>query len=148
MLHIKYLCIRKIIQIDAMKAFHYIIILLLVIFTGIAYIMQQKDPSLDFITLLVANIMMFLLSFISFSMISTSLRLKGGDALYRSKITSTMMKFVVIIGSLLFYHYATDNKIGKSLIFFTFGLYIAYNFAETYFLSKLAKTNNPDHPHT
>lgn len=129
-----------------MKAFYISIIALLLIFSGIAYVMQNNNPDLDIVTLLVANGIMFCLSYISYSIISNSLKLKGGDALYRSKITTTMMKFVVIIGSMLFYYFAVEKKIEKPLVFFTLALYIGYNFAETYFLSKLAKTNNPDKP--
>ncbi len=72
-------------------------------------------------------------------MISNSLMLKGGDALYRSKITSTMMKFAVIIGCVVVYYVSLDHKIHKPTVFFFLGLYIAYNFAETYILSKMAR---------
>lgn len=128
-----------------MNKFYLLLIGIFVVFLGAAYALYQHDSQYDFAAMIAANALMVILSFISYNMVAGSLKRNttGGDALYRSKVTTTMMKFVVIIGAAVFYFVGLGAVVHKPTVFFFLAVYLAYHGTETVFLSQLAIKTNP-----
>lgn len=129
-----------------MNKYYLLLIGLFIVFAGAGYALYNHDNTYDIAAILTANGMMALLSFISYNMIAGSLKRNttGGDALYRAKVTTTMMKFVVIIGAAVFYFVGLDALIHKPTIFFFLAVYLAYHATETVFLSQMALKTKHD----
>lgn len=124
-----------------MKNFLLILILCFAILSGVAYYLHQSNPAFDIITLLLANGILAVLTFLSFNLIYKAI-LKGGEGTYRAKISSTMMKFFVIIGAVLLYivSYGKEHA-HKPTIYFFLTAYIVYMIVETAILSNIARTH-------
>lgn len=123
-----------------MNKFYLLLIGLFIVFAGAGYALYNHDNTYDIAAIITANGMMALLSFISYNMIAGSLKRNttGGDALYRAKITTTMMKFIVIIGAAIFYFVGLEAITHKPTVFFFLAVYLAYHATETVFLSQMA----------
>lgn len=87
------------------------------------------------------NIIMFLLSVFSFTIVTKNMQGKPG-AFVRSVNASTFLKLFVCIVSILIYALVNKPDIHKPSLFILFGIYIVYTAIETVLLSKTARTGN------
>jgi len=126
-----------------MKLFPIALSVLFVLFGATAYFLNQSDPVFSMPIMLGANILLAAVSFISFRLQLNGINSNNGEALYRAKIASTMLKFFAIIGAVLIYVFTRTEvaPIHQPTFYFFGAMYIVYMIAETVVLSKLAKGN-------
>lgn len=124
-----------------MKKFIITLVICFIILSGVAVYLNQSNPAFDLITLLIANGLLAVITFISYNMIYKAI-LRGGEGTYRAKVSSTMLKFFVIIGTVLLYvvSFGKEN-IHKPTIYFFLAAYIVYMIVETGLLSQDARNN-------
>lgn len=124
-----------------MKKFLLILIACFAVLCGVAVYLNKTNPAFDLGTLMIANGLLAALTFLSFNIIHKAI-VKGGEGTYRAKVSSTMMKFFVIIGTVLLYivSYGKEHA-HKPTLYFFFAAYIVYMIVETAILSTLARTH-------
>ncbi|OJU75093.1 MAG: hypothetical protein BGO09_07670 [Bacteroidetes bacterium 47-18] len=124
-----------------MKQFLVTLIITFLLLTGTAFYLNSIDPAYDVMTLILANALLAVVTFISFNMIYNGIKRKQGESMYRAKIGSTMLKFFVIIGAVLLYVVTREKgMLHRSTIMSFAGAYIIYMVLETIILSKIART--------
>lgn len=123
-----------------MKQFVITLIIALLLLTGVAFYLNSIDPAYDVTTLILANALLAVVTFISFNMIYQGIKRQHGESMYRAKISSTMLKFFVIIGAVLIYVVTREKgTLHRPTIFSFGGAYIVYMTLETVFLSRIAR---------
>lgn len=124
-----------------MKSYPLVLSLCFVVFSSLAYYFNQTNPEFSLPIMIGANIILAAVSFISFRLQMNGIKSNNGEALYRAKIASTMLKFFTIIGAVLIYVFTrTEVAPIHQPTFYYFGaMYIVYMVIETVILSKLAK---------
>ncbi len=124
-----------------MKNFIILLLVCFIVLLGVAYFLNQSNTAFGFIALTLANALLATVFFISFNMNYRGLTKNNGNNAYRAKISSTMLKFFVIIGAVLLYVVSQDKgTIHKPTIYYFGGAYITYMVIETVLLSKIART--------
>lgn len=114
-------------------------ILLILAGAGI-YFYSRTNEMIDFIPLLIGNIALYLISMLSYSLISKSLKSENPNALMQAKMTGTMLKFFSVITLVLAYVFIFDRELKHKPNVYTFvGLYVVYMLIESVFLSNLAR---------
>lgn len=123
-----------------MKQFLIALIIAFLVLTGTAFYLNSLDPGYDIMTLILANALLAVVTFISFNMIYNGIKRQQGESMYRAKIGSTMLKFFVIIGAVLLYVVTREKgSLHRPTILSFGGAYIVYMALETIILSKIAR---------
>lgn len=118
------------------------IVTVCLLLSGLVYYLYSQNPAYDFVSLLIGNIALALVSLLSFNIIKRGIRSGNPNAFVRAKMTGTMMKFFICIAILLIYIFVNDRVIHKPSIFLFLGMYVVYSAIEAVPLSKMARKND------
>lgn len=89
--------------------------------------------------LVIANVILFLLSYFSFFIQLKGVSSKSGHAFVRGLYSSLMLKMFVIIGALFIYIYGFGGSVNMSAIFIAMVLYLVYTSIEVKQLMQIAR---------
>lgn len=112
------------------------------LFLTIAFITLVKKLetwSFDQTVLIVGNIILFLISFVSFLMGDKGLQSKNSHAFFRWIYGSFMVKLFLLAGTAFVYIMSAKKNVNKPALFFCMGLYLVYTIIEVSALMKINK---------
>ena len=122
------------------RYFSLVIVILFIVLSVIFYMLQTYAPAYNFKLLMSANIVMALLSFISYRIVKQQIKSKP-QAFVRGVYSSTFLKLMICMAGIIVYVMINRSNIHKPSIFVLFGIYAVYSFFETITISRLAKEN-------
>ncbi|MGN6266272.1 MAG: hypothetical protein ACTHM5_11395 [Ginsengibacter sp.] len=102
-----------------------------------------KEYGFNVAFLIVANIILFLLTFFGFYLQTRGVRSTNINAFIRGVYSSLLLKMFVIVGAILVYIVALGGEVNKPSILTSLGIYLVYTFLEVVQLMKIAR-KNPD----
>lgn len=120
------------------KHFNLVIIVLFVLLTVAFFGLQQYNPAFRFRVLMGGNVLMAVLSLVSYRLVKKQMNEKP-QAFVRGVYAATFLKLMVCMTSILLYVVLDRPNIHKPSIFMLFGVYAVYTVMETWMLSKLAR---------
>lgn len=100
---------------------------------------RWKDAGFDTDVLILGNLILFAVTFLTYWMGSKGLTTKNNHAFFRSVYGSFMIKLIVFAGAALIYITRFKEQLNKPALFFCMGLYLVYTFFEVSGLMKLSK---------
>ncbi|MEZ5015557.1 MAG: hypothetical protein R2800_00770 [Flavipsychrobacter sp.] len=95
-------------------------------------------PEYNYTVLMTGNIVLSLLSFISFMVVTRQINDKP-DAFVRGVYASTFLKMIISMFAILIYVFINRDQLHKPTIFSLMGIYAVYSTIETWLLSKMAR---------
>lgn len=119
------------------------IMLLFIILTAL-FITQQKALTkwgFDSDLLIIGNLVLFLITILSFKILSGSFQSGNGHAFVRSVYTSFVVKFFAIAIAAFIYILIAKNGVNKPSLLGCMGLYIVYTTVEVSVLTRMLKQN-------
>lgn len=127
-----------------MKKQFYVIMLLLMVVIGVgAYLFCQSNPAFSFPVLMGGNVILFLLSIITFSIVHKTFSARP-QAFVQGVSSGSLIKLFVCAGGILIYALMNKPHVNKNQIFILMGMYAAYSIVENVLLSRMAKVQNKD----
>jgi len=102
-----------------------------------------KEYGFNVSFLIVANIVLFLLTFFGFYIQTRGVRSTNINAFIRGVYSSLLLKMFVIVGAILVYIVAMGGEVNKPSILTSLGIYLVYTFTEVVQLMKIAR-KKPD----
>jgi len=102
-----------------------------------------KEYGFNVSFLIVANIVLFLLTFFGFYIQTRGVRSTNINAFIRGVYSSLLLKMFVIVGAILIYIVAMGGEVNKPSILTSLGIYLVYTFTEVVQLMKIAR-KKPD----
>ncbi|RNI40294.1 hypothetical protein EFY79_03060 [Hanamia caeni] len=102
-----------------------------------------KEAGFNVAFLIVANIVLFLLTFFGFYIQTRGVRSTNINAFIRGVYSSLLLKMFVIVGAILIYIVAMGGEVNKPSILTSLGIYLVYTFTEVVQLMKIAR-KKPD----
>jgi hypothetical protein len=102
-----------------------------------------KESGFNVAFLIVANIVLFLLTFFGFYIQTRGVRSTNINAFIRGVYSSLLLKMFVIVGAILVYIVAMGGEVNKPSILTSLGIYLVYTFIEVVQLMKIAR-KKPD----
>lgn len=120
------------------KVFIITVLAIFVVLTGVFFWLKSFAPEYNFNVLIIGNIIMAALTFISFILVQKQVGDKP-DAFVRGVYSSSFLKLMVCMFAVLIYAYLNRGNIHKPSMFVLFGVYAVYSTAETWLLSKMAR---------
>lgn len=124
-----------------MKPYFYILSALFLILFGAISFWCNHHPDFDMIALQLSNLLLALLSVLSFFMLKKNLKAERPQAFVNGVYGSTLMRLMICMGTIFLYLYANKGHIHQATIFLMMGMYILYTAFETISLSKISKQN-------
>lgn len=117
------------------------IIILFIVFNAVFLLAKNilLDWGVELTVLIFGNLLLFVVSLISFFITKQGLKAKNTHAFVRSVYSSIMIKFFVCLGAIFIYAMNRKAGMNKSALFICFGLYIIYTVVEVSALMKLLK---------
>lgn len=103
--------------------------------------LSSYNININFI--LVANIILFFITFFGFFIQLRSMTTANINAFLRGIYSSLIMKMFIVMGAVFVYVLASDGNLNKSALFISMGLYVIYTSLEVYQLMKLVR-RKPD----
>ena len=122
------------------RYFSLVIVILFIVLSVIFYMLQTYAPAYSFNLLMGGNIVMALLSFLTYRIVKKQIKGKP-QAFVRGVYSSTFLKLMVCMIGIVAYVMINRQSIHKPSIFVLFGIYAVYSFFETITISRLAKEN-------
>lgn len=122
------------------KQFYIIMVLVMIVLGIVAYFLQ---PDFSFTVLMTGNVILLLLSIITFTIVSKSF-VERPQAFVRGVSSGSLIKLFVCAGGVLIYALATRPHVHKMQIFALMGMYAVYSIVENILLSRMAKANHKD----
>lgn len=119
------------------------IMILFIILTAL-FITQQKALTkwgFDSDLLIVGNIILFLITILSFKILTRSFQSTNPHAFVRAIYTSFVFKFFAIAIAAFIYIFASKNGVNKPSLLGCMGLYIVYTTIEVSILTRMLKQN-------
>ncbi len=117
------------------------IITLIVVFaalSGVFFYMKSAAPEFRFNVLMAGNIIMAVLSLVSFLLATKDMHSRP-QAFVRGVYSASFLKLLVCMASVLIYVMVNKADIHKPTLFVLFGIYAVYSIVETTLLSKIAR---------
>ena len=102
-----------------------------------------KEYGFDIGFLIVANLILFLLTFLGFYIQTRGVRSTNIHAFIRGIYSSFLIKMFVIVGAILIYILVMGGEANKPSILTLMGIYLIYTFLEVVQLMKIAR-KKPD----
>ncbi|MFT4062285.1 MAG: hypothetical protein QM642_08015 [Edaphocola sp.] len=120
------------------------IIIIFLVLGGAIYWLSVRYPLLfDAKALMIGNVSLAAIAFLSFTLISRGLGNDNTHAFIRAKTSATLLKLVLCVGLLMLYVVAKGAQSGDPMlqpsIFMFLGMYMIYNAAEAIPLAKMAR---------
>lgn len=98
--------------------------------------------NMDYLVLLVGNLVLFLATTFSFYLYSRALRNKNIQVFLRMMYSSLLIKMVFCLAATLLYLFVAGKDVNKAAIIACFVLYMVYTYMEVKVLMRLSK-NSP-----
>lgn len=114
-------------------------VVIFIALTGILYGLKVNMPAYQFCILEVGNVIMALLSFITYLLIGRQIGNNNTQAFIRGVYSSSFLKLMVCMVSILVYVLLNKEHIHKPSVFVLFGIYAVYTISETWLLSKIVR---------
>ena len=114
------------------------IIVVFAALSGIFWYMKTALPDYRFKVLMGANVLMLILSIISFFLVTREFKNKP-HAFVRGVYAGTFLKLLSCMAAIMIYVMLNKSDIHKPTLFVLFGIYAVYSIVETRLLSKLAR---------
>lgn len=114
-------------------------ILAVVIFSASVFL---KNEYLDFVVLMAANCLFFLMSLITFRIQKKAMENSNPNAFVRSVMGGVMIKMFACIGAIMAYFLMSGKNFNKPAVFISMVLYLVYLVVEVALLMKLNKRKN------
>lgn len=115
------------------------IVIVCLILSGLIYYLFTQNPAYDLPTLLIANLLLAVVSLLSFNIIKRGIDSGNANAFVRGKMTGTLIKFFVCVSAMLIYVFLNNRQVHKPSLFLFLGMYVVYNAIEAVPLSKMAR---------
>lgn len=123
-----------------MKLYPIISTATLIVLAGGIYLYSQSNELIDNIALQIGNVSLWLITLLSFLMVSKSLKNPNPNAMIRAKMSGTLLKFFAVILLVLAYIFINNRQLPhKASIFVFLALYVVYIGIEALFLSNMAR---------
>jgi len=100
---------------------------------------KLENWGFDYSALVIGNLLVFAISFLSYWMAVKGLTTKNNHAFFRWVYGSIMIKLFLLAGVAFVYIMMNKKEVNKPALFFCMGLYIIYTFIEVSALMKLNK---------
>jgi hypothetical protein len=113
-------------------------IVIFIILSILFYLLKTYAPAYRFNVLMGGNLIMLLLSVISFFIVKKSIS-ERPEAFVRGVYGATFLKLMVCMASILIYALVNKHDIHKPTLFILFGIYAVYTGVETWLLSRQAR---------
>lgn len=91
--------------------------------------------------ILVANAILFILSFSGFYIQTRGVRSSNINAFIRGVYSSVLLKMFIIMGAILIYILVAGGKVNTPALFTSMGIYLLYTSVEVIQLMKIARKN-------
>ena len=125
---------------QALRSFLPAILVFLILNSGFLAMMKKLETwGFDYPALIVGNLLIFGISFLSYWMAVKGLTTKNNHAFFRWVYGSVMIKLFILAGVAFAYIMLNKEKVNKPALFFCMGLYIIYTFIEVSALMKVNK---------
>lgn len=119
----------------------YFLPIIIVVFVGLTIMffgMRTYMPEFNFALLMTGNVIMLVLSLLSYFMVVKQLQ-RRPEAFVRGVYGSSFLKLFVCIIGIITYAIVNKPNIHKPSLFVLLGIYAVYSAVETFMLSRLAK---------
>lgn len=120
------------------KVFVASVISLFIVLAVVFYWLRTIAPQYDFMVLMAGNVIMAVISFTTFFMVTKQLHGKPG-AFVRGVYASSFLKLSVCVIAVVVYALVKRPDVHKPSLFALFGVYAVYSALETWLLSRLAR---------
>ena len=125
---------------QAFQNFFPAIIFFLILNSGFLAMMKKFESwGFDYAALVIGNVLVFAISFLSYWMAVRGLTTKNSHAFFRWVYGSVMIKLFLLAGIAFVYIMMSRKDVNKPSLFFCMGLYIVYTFIEVSALMKVNK---------
>ncbi len=125
---------------QALRNFFPAIMVFLVLNSGFLAVMRKLEEwGVDYTVLVVGNLLVFGISFLSYWMAVKGLTTKNTHAFFRWVYGSVMIKLFLLAGVAFVYIMMNKEEVNKPALFFCMGLYVVYTFIEVSALMKVNK---------
>jgi hypothetical protein len=125
---------------QSLRSFFPAIMVFLVLNSGFLAMMKKFETwGFEYPVLLVGNLLVFGISFLSYWMAVKGLTTKNNHAFFRWVYGSVMIKLFLLAGVAFIYIMMNKKEVNKPALFFCMGLYIIYTFIEVSALMKVNK---------
>ena len=125
---------------QSLRSFFLAIMIFLVLNSGFLAMMKKIETwGFEYPVLLVGNLLVFGISFLSYWMAVKGLTTKNNHAFFRWVYGSVMIKLFLLAGVAFIYIMMNKKEVNKPALFFCMGLYIIYTFIEVSALMKVNK---------
>ena len=105
----------------------------------LAMMKKLENWGFDYSVLVIGNLLVFAISFLSYWMAVKGLTTKNNHAFFRWVYGSIMIKLFLLAGVAFAYIMMYKKEVNKPALFFCMGLYIIYTFIEVSALMKVNK---------
>jgi hypothetical protein len=125
---------------QALRNFFPAIMVFLVLNSGFLIMMKKwEDWGFAYTVLVFGNLLVFVISLLSYWMAVRGLRTKNTHAFFRWVYGSVMIKLFLLAGVAFVYIMMNKKEVNKPALFFCMGLYIVYTLIEVSALMKVNK---------
>ena len=116
-------------------------IMIFLVLNSVFLILMKKFEAwgFDYSVLVIGNLLVFGISFLSYWMAVRGLTTKNNHAFFRWVYGSVMLKLFLLAGVAFAYIMMNQKEVNKPGLFFCMGLYIIYTFIEVSALMKVNK---------
>lgn len=120
------------------------VILLFIVFSAAIFLSKNwlQGINADITGLLIANILVFLVTLLSYYFHNQALTKSTATGFVNSVYSGLMLKMFICIIAALIYIYVARPAVNKPLLFGTLGMYFIYNFTEVWIMMKRNKVQN------
>lgn len=120
------------------KVFLASVVSLFIVLAIVFYWLRTIAPQYDFTVLMSGNVIMAVLSLVSFFLVTKQMHSKP-DAFVRGVYASSFLKLFVCMIAIVAYAMVKKPDVHKPSLFMLFGIYAVYSAVETWLLSRLAR---------
>lgn len=113
--------------------------LLCLLVTIVLFSMHTALEDYDINAILSANLILAVLSIISYFMIQQKMKQGRAQAFVNGVYAASLMRLMICLGSVFAYAYSTRTHLHKPTVFAMMGLYVVYTLLETLVMSKIVK---------
>ena len=125
---------------QSIRNFFPAILIFLILNSGFLAMMKRLEEwGFDYSVLVFGNLLIFVISFLSYWMAVKGLTTKNNHAFFRWVYGSIMVKLFLLAGVAFIYIVMNKEAVNKPALFFCMGLYIIYTFIEVSALMKVNK---------
>lgn len=121
------------------KMYLVLVAILCLTVTAVLFSMKTALVAYDINALLGANIILAVLSIISYIMIQRKMKQERAQAFVNGVYSASLLRLMICLGSVFVYAYSTRAHLHKPSVFAMMGLYVLYTLVETLVMSKIVK---------